>query len=69
MNADLLAMAPLNQPIMKKGQQLVYHPPVNQTEMNFYKGSGSKQVNNKFAVNQKQLGYAPEQLNLPNMPA
>lgn len=68
LNSDLLAMAPLNQPTMKKGHQMIYHPQANQTEMNFYKGSGSKQGASKFVVNHKQLGYNPEQLNLPNMP-
>lgn len=43
MTSDLLMMAPLNQPTLKKGHGLGYPVPGNQTEMNFYRGSVGKQ--------------------------
>jgi hypothetical protein len=69
MASELQAMGPPNQPNVKKGHhQLVYHPQANQTEMNFYSGTANKPANGKFVFNHKQLGYHPEQFNLPNMP-
>jgi hypothetical protein len=61
MNADLLGMAPLHQPSMKKGSKHIQFPAqAHNSEMNFYKGSSAQQQNKQ--------GGNPEQVNLPNMP-